>query len=53
MPVERGRDRIGPYYRWGKHGTKYHYTPSDPRSREDARARASRQGQAAHAHGYR
>jgi hypothetical protein len=53
MPVERGKDRIGPFYRWGKHGTKYRYTPNDARSRESAHARATRQGQAAHAHGYR
>jgi hypothetical protein len=52
MPVERGRDREGPYYRWGKHGAKYRYTAKDPRSRVAARARATRQGQAAHARGY-
>ena len=53
MPVERGRDRIGPFYRWGKHGAKYRYTANDAPSRAAARARATRQGQAARAHGYR
>ncbi len=51
MPVERGRDRNGPFYRWGKHGTKYRYSANDTPSRAAARARATRQGQAAH--GYR
>ncbi len=52
MPVERGRDRDGPYYRWGPHGKKYRYRAGDVRSRDAAKARAARQGQAAHAHGY-
>lgn len=46
MPVERGRDTTGPFYRWGKHGKKYYYRSSDHLSREMARALAVKQGQA-------
>ena len=46
MPVERGRDSKGPYYRWGDEGKKYHYTPGDEDSREKAKRRAAKQGRA-------
>ncbi len=45
MPVHRGKDSNGVYYRWGKHGKKY-------RGR-DAANKAAAQGRAAFAHGYR
>jgi hypothetical protein len=52
MPVQRGKDSKGPYYQWGGSGKKYHYTPGNKRSRDLAREKATKQGQAAHAHGY-
>lgn len=50
MPVHRGWDKSGCYYQWGNHGRKYYYTAGDAVSRNDAQARAERQGRAAHAH---
>ena len=52
MPVHRGKDGDGPFYQWGDHGKRYRYESGDRTSRERARTRAARQGQAAHAHGY-
>lgn len=52
MPVERGKDSKGPYYRWGKSGKKYHYESGNAGSRESARKKAERQGRAARASGY-
>jgi hypothetical protein len=53
MPVHRGKDSQGPYYQWGGSGKKYRYTPGDTRSRDAAKRMAIKQGQAAHARGYR
>lgn len=52
MPVKRGEDEDGPFYRWGDRGKKYHYTAGDRSSREAAKRKATKQGQAARAHGY-
>lgn len=52
MPVHRGEDSDGPYYRWGDSGKKYHYEAGDEESRKKAKEKAKRQGQAAHAAGY-
>lgn len=49
MPVQRGSDSGGPYYRWGSKGKKYHYESGNPRSAAAAKASARRQGKAAHA----
>lgn len=46
MPVMRGKDSKGPYYSWGKKGKKYYYKSGSERSREMARAKASKQGRA-------
>lgn len=46
MPVMRGRDERGPWYRWGREGQRYRYTPGDRRSREAARRKAAAQGRA-------
>lgn len=46
MPVQRGKDSKGPFYRWGNSGAKYHYKSGSERSREIARVKASRQGRA-------
>lgn len=53
MPVHRGKDGKGPYYQWGESGKRYHYESGDKRSRERAKDRATKQGQAARASGYR
>ena len=53
MPVQRGKDRDGPYYQWGDSGKRYHYTAGDKESRDKARAKADKQGRAARASGYR
>jgi hypothetical protein len=46
MPVMRGQDSKGPYYRWGAGGKKYHYTAGDEDSRERALEKAKAQGRA-------
>lgn len=54
MPVTRGRDATGPFYRYGKDvhpgqpasGKKYYYVASNASSRAAARALAARQGRA-------
>lgn len=51
MPIERGKDKDGPYYQWGERGKRYHYTANDKPSREKAREKAVKQAQAAIAHG--
>ena len=51
MPVRQGKDKKGKFYRWGGRGKKYYFS-SRSGSRERAKRKASKQGQAAHAHGY-
>ena len=46
MPIERGHDIQGPYYRWGSTGKKYHYTAKNSLSRTRAKNYALRQGRA-------
>lgn len=46
MPVERGTDEKGPFYRWGQHGKKYRYTSGNKRGREMAKRRANKQARA-------
>lgn len=55
MPVHRGKDKLGSFYMWGKHGAKYYWGvpfKGKMRSKETAYHLAVRQAQAAHAHGY-
>jgi hypothetical protein len=52
MPIHRSKDSEGPYYQWGDRGEKYHYEAGDKESRERAKEKAKKQGQAAHAAGY-
>jgi len=51
MPVKRGKDSKGPYYRWGNSGKKYHYTANNKSSRTRAHNNAARQGRAIKARG--
>lgn len=53
MPVRRLEDNDGPYYQWGKSGKKYRYTSGNKKSRDVAKDKAAKQGQAAHAAGYK
>lgn len=53
MPVHRSLDSLGPYYQWGHHGHKYHYTPGNRSEREQAKKRAHLQARAAYSHGYK
>lgn len=50
MPVRRGKDSQGPYYRYGSRGgKKYRYQPGNPQSRGAAKGRAKKQAQAINA----
>jgi hypothetical protein len=53
MPVRRRRDSDGPYYQWGDSGKRYRYKSGDKESREHAKRKATKQGQAARAAGYK
>ena len=53
MPVNRGKDSDGCYYKWGSKGKKYYYKCGDSASRAKAKGKAAKQGKAAHAAGYR
>jgi hypothetical protein len=46
VPVMRGRDERGPFYRSGDGGERYRYTVGDPSSRQRARDKALQQGSA-------
>lgn len=46
MPVHRGKDKDGTYYQWGESGKKYHYETGNETSREAAKKKAEKQGQA-------
>lgn len=53
MPVHSGKDSIGMYYQWGNHGKKYYYKNRNKVSKDLAKRKATLQGIAAHANGYR
>jgi hypothetical protein len=53
MPVARGTDAKGSFYRFGSSGTKYYYKSGDVGSRKRARALAERQGRAIRASGWK
>lgn len=53
MPVHRGKDSKGLFYQWGDSGKKYHYKSGDKASKERAKKKAEKQGQAAYASGYK
>ena len=46
MPVRRGKDSKGPFYRYGASGKKYYFTANDSSSRERAKKKAGKQAQA-------
>jgi len=53
MPVSSGKDSKGSFMQWGGEGKKYRYTAGDASSRNSARKKAGKQGEAAYASGYR
>lgn len=46
MPVQRGINKQGSFYRWGNHGKKYYYIVGSKLSRKIAKNKALRQGRA-------
>jgi hypothetical protein len=46
MPINRGFDSIGAFYRWGIYGHRYYYIPNNRYSRNLAKEKALRQGRA-------
>ena len=52
MPTRCKKDTKGCYCQWGSQ-TKYRYTCGDKAGRARARSKANKQGQAAHASGYK
>lgn len=53
MPVRRGKDSKGTYYKWGDSGKKYYYETGNKKSREKAKEKARTQARAIYASGYR
>lgn len=53
MPFMKGRDKKGPYIKWGDKGFPYHYKEGDKESEERARKKAGRQAEAIYAGGYK
>jgi hypothetical protein len=45
MPVKKGKDKNGSFYRWG-HQKKYYYVTNNKASRDKAYLKAQRQGRA-------
>jgi len=52
MPVHTSKDSKGCFAQWGGSGKKYYYTCNDATARKAAKAKAAKQGAAAHAAGY-
>ena len=52
MPTRTGKDSKGCWVRWGS-GKKYYYECGNEAARKNAVAKANKQGQAAHAAGYK
>lgn len=46
MPLERSRDQQGSFFRYGRSGKKYYYTPKNKQSRDNAKEEALRQARA-------
>lgn len=46
MPVQKGNDSNGSYFRWGEHGKKYYFDSNSNRSKQLARKKAEKQGRA-------
>lgn len=53
MPIKRGIDKFGSFYRYGFMGKKYYYLSNDKRSRDMAKRKAQAQERAIYATGYK
>ena len=53
MPVRRGTDSKGCFYKWGNYGAKYYYKSGSAVSRENAKKKANKQARAIYASGYK
>ena len=53
MPILKGKDGKGSYYRWGKEGAKYYFEVHNHASEQSALMKARKQEQAAYANGYK
>jgi len=53
MPVMKCTVNGRPGWKWGQSGKCYTYTPHNKKSREQAKAKAAKQGRAIHASGYK
>lgn len=53
MPVIKCSENGKPGYKWGSSGKCYTYTSGDEEGSKRAKTKAGKQGQAAHAAGYR
>ena len=53
MPVIRCSEGNKPGFKWGSRGKCYTYAFSDKVGKREAQVKAAKQGQAAHAAGYR
>lgn len=53
MPVKRCMKNGRPGFKWGDQGKCYTYNPANDASRERAKSKASKQGRAARAAGYK
>ena len=51
MPVKRGKDKQGCFFRFGRHGKKYYFNPKNKISIGVQLARAKLQGRAIKARG--
>lgn len=52
MPLKRGKDSKGSYYRWGNR-TKYYYVDGNKRSKSLAKEKAMKQMRAIYSSGYK
>ncbi len=53
MPIQKASKNGKPGYKWGQSGKIYTYTPGNKASRERAKKKAEKQGQAVRSTGWR
>ena len=53
MPVNKGKDKVGSFVRWGEKGKKYYYNPDNEASASAAESKANAQGAAIEAGEYK
>ena len=53
MPIHRGQDKEGAFYRWGQTGKKYYFDPQDKESKTRALNKAQKQQTAIYSSGWK